>query len=185
MISPSLDSSSDSYLPVSAFTSLSDSLSCSLSVSSDQHTESEHESDSDKDVNALTGRCESDEESSDGEITFDELAISYRELCIKSEKILQQEAKQKKIIADLHAEKEVYAAEIFELKEEVDFLNSKLENMTKSIRMLNKGSDVLDEVLQTGKKAGDQRGIGFNYQSADRTTMTEFVPAKNNTGAMM
>ena len=64
-------------------------------------------------MNALTGRFESDEDSSDIEITFDELAISYRELCIKSEKILQQEAQLKKIIADLEAEKEAYEEEIF------------------------------------------------------------------------
>ena len=36
----------------------------------------------------------------------------------------------------------------------VGCLNSKLENMTKSINMLNKGSDMLDEVLQLGKKIG-------------------------------
>ena len=64
-----------------------------LSVCWSDDTESEHESESDKDVNALTGRCESDDESSDVEITFDELAKSYRELCIKCERILQQEAK--------------------------------------------------------------------------------------------
>ena len=57
--------------------------------------------------------------------------------------------------------------------------------MTKSIKMLNKGSDTLDEVLLLGKNAGNQRGLGFNPKSAGRTTMTEFVPAKNRTGATM
>ncbi len=150
-------------------------------------TESEQESDSDRDVNALTGRFETAEDSSDtdSEITFDELATSYRELCIKSEKILQQEAQLKKVIANLEAEKEAHEEEISELKGEIGFLNSKLENMTKSIKMLNKGSDMLDEVLQLGKNVGNQRGLGFNHKSAGRTTMTEFVPAKNSTGATM
>lgn len=158
-----------------------------LSVCRSDDTESEQESDSDRDVNALTGRFESDEDSSDidTEITFDELAISYRELCIKSEKILQQEAQLKKVIANLEAEKEAHEEEISELKGEVGFLNSKLENMTKSIKMLNKGSGMLDEVLQLGKNVGNQRGLGFNHKSAGRITMTEFVPAKNSTGATM
>ena len=158
-----------------------------LSVCRSDDTESEQESDSDRDVNALTGRFESAEDSSDtdSEITFDELATSYRELCIKSEKILQQEAQLKKVIANLEAEKEAHEEEISELKGEVGFLNSKLENMTKSIKMLNKGSDTLDEVLQLGKNVGNQRGLGFNPKSAGRTTMTEFVPAKNSTGATM
>ena len=37
----------------------------------------------------------------------------------------------KKVIADLEAEKEAHKEEISELKGEVGFLNSKLENMTK------------------------------------------------------
>ncbi|KAL3034124.1 hypothetical protein AAZX31_02G175300 [Glycine max] len=158
-----------------------------LSVCRSDDTESEQESDSDRDVNALTGRFESAEDSSDtdSEITFDELATSYRELCIKSEKILQQEAQLKKVIANLEAEKEAHEEEISELKGEFGFLNSKLENMTKSIKMLNKGSDTLDEVLQLGKNVGNQRGLGFNPKSAGRTTMTKFVPAKNSTGATM
>lgn len=54
---------------------------------------------------------------------------------------------------------------IYGLQDEVALLTSKLENMTKSVRMLNNGSDVLDEVLQVGKVAGDFKGICFNYQS--------------------
>lgn len=33
--------------------------------------------------------------------------------------------------------------------------------MKKSVRMLNKGSNMLDEVLQIGKATEDLRGIGF------------------------
>ena len=80
----------------------------------------------------------------------------------------------KKVITDLEAEKEAHEEEISELKGEVGFLNSKLETMKKSIKMLNKGSDTLDEVLLLGKNAGNQRGLGFNPKSAGRTTMTEF-----------
>jgi hypothetical protein len=47
-------------------------------------------------VTALTGRCESDEESSDGEVTFEELASTYRELCQKSVELIQTVFKSRK-----------------------------------------------------------------------------------------
>lgn len=37
--------------------------------------------------------------------------------------------------------------------------------MTKTVRMLNKGSNMLDEVLQIGKAVEDLRGIDFKNQS--------------------
>jgi len=49
------------------------------------------------------------------------------------------------------------------LLEENTLLNSKLENITKYVRMLNNGSNVLDEILQVGKTCGNMKGIGFDY----------------------
>ena len=57
--------------------------------------------------------------------------------------------------------------------------------MIKLIKMLNKGSDMFDEVLQFGKNAGNQRGFGFSYKSAGRIIMTEFVSVKISTGVTM
>lgn len=57
-------------------------------------------------------------------------------------------------------------------------LTSKLDNMTKAVRMMNKGSNVLDEVLQIRKVAGDLTGIGFDYKSMDKqgeSSMTNHV----------
>ncbi len=53
--------------------------------------------------------------------------------------------------------------------------------MIKLIKMLNKGSDM----LQFGKNVGNQRGFGFNFKSAGRIIMTEFVSVKNSTGVTM
>lgn len=53
---------------------------------------------------------------------------------------------------------------ISNLKEEVVLLNLRIENMTKSIRMLNSSSDVLDEILQTRKNVGNVQGLGYDYQ---------------------
>ena len=49
-------------------------------------------------MTALTGRWGSDEDSSDDEVTFDELATTYKKLCYRSEEVCQQVESQKKLI---------------------------------------------------------------------------------------
>jgi hypothetical protein len=51
---------------------------------------------------------------------------------------------------------------------EVTLLNSKLANMTKSIKMLNKGSDMLDVIVEISKKSGNVQGIEFDYNSMNK-----------------
>lgn len=51
---------------------------------------------------------------------------------------------------------------ISDMKDEVILLNSKLDNMTKSVRMLNSSSDMLDEILQTGKNVRNVKGLGYD-----------------------
>jgi predicted nuclease with TOPRIM domain len=98
-------------------------------------------------VTALTGRWGSDEDSSDDEVTFEELATTYRKLCHKSAEVCQQVESQKKVIAQLENEKAEHVETISKLKSEVVFLNSKLDEMTKYVRMLNNGTDTLDKIL--------------------------------------
>ncbi|KAI5444798.1 hypothetical protein KIW84_013178 [Lathyrus oleraceus] len=117
-------------------------------------------------VTALTGRWESDEDSSDGEVTFEELASTYRKLCHKSVELCKQldknpQAENQKI-AQLESEKADHAKIISKLKTEVMFQNSKLEEMTKYVRMLSNGFDSLDKILQIGQITGDKSGIGYN-----------------------
>ena len=45
----------------------------------------------------------SDEDSSDGELTFDELAASYKELCLRSAEVFLEGEKQKALITQLKA----------------------------------------------------------------------------------
>ena len=59
-------------------------------------------------------------------------------------------------------------ANIHYLQDEVTLLTSKLENMTKTMRMLNNGSDMFDEILQVGKRVGDLKGIWFVNQPLKR-----------------
>jgi hypothetical protein len=45
--------------------------------------------------------------------------------------------------------------------------------------MLKNGSNMLDEILQVGKEAGNLKGIGFNYQYQNKQgkkPLTKFIP---------
>lgn len=68
------------------------------------------------------------------------------------------------------------------MKEEVAMLNSKLENMTKPICILDNGSDMLDEILKVGKMSKNLKGIGFDPMSTskkDTKHPKKYVPPKN------
>ena len=92
----------------------------------------------------MKGKYVSDEESSDVELTFDELATSYRELCLRSAEVCQEGEKQKALITQLKAERKEHLKTISSLENEVSSLNSNLDRMVKSFKMLNNGSDTLD-----------------------------------------
>jgi hypothetical protein len=63
--------------------------------------------------------------------------------------------------------KKKFTSTIIDLKE-VTLLNSKLANMTKSIKMLNKGSNMLDVIVEISKKSGNVQGIEFDYSSMNK-----------------
>ena len=159
-------------------------------------------------------RYESDEESSDdGELTYEEPAASCKELYTRSKEViaqllaeknklvsaisdLQNEVtllsskleKQKKTINEFCLEKEKLMSMITDLQEENTLLNSKLENMTKYVRMLNNGSNVLDEILQVGMIFGNKKGIGFDYGTVNKEIKIptkKFVPPKKKTEFVM
>ncbi|PNX60492.1 gag-protease polyprotein, partial [Trifolium pratense] len=76
--------------------------------------DSEEEADTAKSIHALTGVCTSDIESCDEELTFDELAESYRELCLKSEEVCRVSEKQKETITKLQTKRTVNLSKISE-----------------------------------------------------------------------
>ena len=128
---------------------------------SDCDSESNSEEESSKLVTALVGICNSDSDSSDEEVTFEELVESYKKLCIRSAEVCQQNEKQKKLIVKLEAEKKAGIDTISHLEGEVQMLNSKLDQMTKSVKMLTNGTDKLEEILQVGQNVGNKSGLGF------------------------
>ncbi|XP_050895373.1 uncharacterized protein LOC127101991 [Lathyrus oleraceus] len=152
----------------------------------DDDFEDETDDETAKHVTAFTGRYELEEGSCDEYVSYEEFLISYRELCVRSEKVCKIGEKQKRIIAQLQDGKENLLSTISGLKDEVTLLNYKLENMTKLIRMLNNGSGMLDEILQVGKGVGNLKGIGFDYQSLKgKNLVTKLIPPERKANHMM
>ncbi|MCI31843.1 gag-pol polyprotein, partial [Trifolium medium] len=76
-----------------------------VSWSDKDDSEGELNNESAKHVTALTSRCVSDTESCDENVSYEELAPSYMELCVRSEEVRKLGEKHKRIIAQLQAEK--------------------------------------------------------------------------------
>ena len=78
----------------------------SASCSDDEDSEGEPNDEIAKHVTAFTGRYESDEDSCDEDVSYEELVESYKKLCVISEEFCEIGVKQKRIMAQMHAEKE-------------------------------------------------------------------------------
>ncbi|KAI5390946.1 hypothetical protein KIW84_075988 [Lathyrus oleraceus] len=130
-----------------------------MSVSSADDSEDEIDDETAKHVTAFTSRYESDDDSCDEDVSYKELVASYKELYVRIEEVCKTREEHKRIIAQLQVEKEKLLSTVTDLKNEVTLLSSKLENMTNSIRMLNNGSDMLNEIIQVGKEAGNLKAI--------------------------
>ncbi|XP_058784264.1 uncharacterized protein LOC131659038 [Vicia villosa] len=92
-------------------------------------SESESEEETAKHIIALTSVCVSDDDSSEDELTFDELAASYKELCVRSAEVCKQVEKQKILIKELKTEKKEHLVTIDSLNGEISMLNSKLDQI--------------------------------------------------------
>lgn len=110
-------------------------------------------------------KYESGSDSSDEDITYEELAATYKLLYTKWEEPFISGEKLNKTISSLLQEKYKLVATIIRLKEGVILLNSNIENMTKSICMLNNDSDMLDGILEVGKMSGNMKAIWFDFNS--------------------
>jgi hypothetical protein len=97
----------------------------------------------------------------DEDQTDEELNETYRKMTTKWEESCPLVEEQKRIIKGLIQEQLISI--VTHLEEEVTLLKSKLTNITKTVRMLNKGSDILDELLEVGKMTRDIGGSGFDH----------------------
>src|SRR4051812_17235669 len=61
---------------------------------------------------------------------------------------------------------------ISRLEEELSSLKSELDRVNKSFKMLNNGTDSLDEILQVRRVTKDMRDIGFNEKETYASNLT-------------
>jgi predicted regulator of Ras-like GTPase activity (Roadblock/LC7/MglB family) len=92
-------------------------------------------------VSALTGRIMSDTESSEEEMTYDELAMSYCDLISKNTELTQRVEKQVIVIAQLQDERFENVAQISKLNDELTKLNSQLEHVKEQDGIMIAGTD--------------------------------------------
>lgn len=115
-------------------------------------------------VMTFIGKYDSFSESSDENVSTEKLVETYRHFLTEWKKSFLKEEKQKKTISVILMKNEKHRSTFACLKEEVTLLKSKLDNMTKSLRMLNNGSNMLDEVLEIGEK----KAIVLDYISMNK-----------------
>ncbi|KAK2427663.1 hypothetical protein QL285_026228 [Trifolium repens] len=154
---------------------------------SNSDSSEEGDGESAKHVAALTGVCMSD---ADGEISFDILTATYKDLLIWYEEVCQIIEKQK-IINQLQAEKNTQLDKLYEAHNEVTQLNSQMEDLKKRVSQLNSGIDFLDKILRE-VPSGRAKSVGCDYKALNKHKQnqdTKFLPTKEvfdpYTGNMM
>ncbi|XP_057452263.1 uncharacterized protein LOC130744085 [Lotus japonicus] len=124
-------------------------------------SDSDSEEEDEPQVMGLTVKCNSETESSDGEVSEEKLVETYKLLFNNWKDACEKGKKLEGTVKDLEIEKQNLLIVNDNLQEEVTVLKSKIEGMIKSVRMLNKGTDVFDLILETGKVAKDMTGLGY------------------------
>jgi hypothetical protein len=110
---------------------------------SDSSEEEEGDGESTKHLTALTEVCMSDAESDDdGEISYDDLAATYKDLLIRYEEVCRILEKQRKTINQLQAEKNTQLDKLYEAADEVAQVNSQMNELKKRVSQLNPGTDL-------------------------------------------
>ncbi|KAK2374648.1 gag-protease polyprotein [Trifolium repens] len=166
-------------------------------------SDSEEEKEAEPTNKAFAGTFETSSSISNEDLLQEELDERYNNLTVKweqscelirrqdkeMEKVTQEKealktstAELRKQVTLLSQEKEALEASTVVLKEQVTLSNSKLTEMTKSVRMLNKGTDMLEEVLELGRNPSDKKGVGYdNYSNAPEKK----IPPKINSQDQM
>ena len=96
----------------------------------------------------------------------------------------QDGEKYKKIISQLKDEQQEHLQTISKLENEVTVLKSDLDKMSKSVRMINSGSDTLDQILQEGRVTGDMIGLGFNETKELLSNLTQIQTKRKMSNQM-
>lgn len=121
-------------------------------------------------VMTFTGKLDFCSETSNKEMSVEELAEIYREILIEWK---DSHYKRKEDHKCYTPQKEKLGSTITSLKEEFTLLKSKLENMREFIHMKNNSTDMLNDVLEENMKV-----VGFDYSFMNKKIK---VPPKKKT----
>ena len=103
-----------------------------------------------------------DVESGDDEEIFDEeMTRSYKIMYEKLVEIVNENKGLLKKISQLCREKNEFVKQVNVLKNENEESLNKLEQIKKTMRMMNSGHTTLDQILLMGKSTKDQEGLWF------------------------
>ncbi|KAK2354134.1 gag-protease polyprotein [Trifolium repens] len=131
-------------------------------------------------IAAFTGRYESDEDSCDEDITFDEFASTYKELLTRYEEMCRILEKQKKTINKLQAEVNIQVEKATQAEEKVIQVNVQMDDLRKHVSQLNSGTNLLEQILES-VPSGKAKSVGYNYTSLNQyqhNPETKFMPAE-------
>ncbi|MCI01380.1 hypothetical protein A2U01_0022405, partial [Trifolium medium] len=83
------------------------------------------------------------------------------------DEINKEVEEQKKLNAQLQAERSDHLGRIYELNEEVIKLNTDLEHIRKHVKMMSKGTEAFEEMIQK-QSFGKPKPIGFEYERLNK-----------------
>ncbi|GAA0160084.1 hypothetical protein LIER_16719 [Lithospermum erythrorhizon] len=114
----------------------------------------------------------------DGELTEEELIANCQMLFRKWTKLTQnctslETEKNELIVQNINLVKKIK-----EQKAEISFLGEKIQKMSRGIKMMNSSTDILDEILEKGKKDVFRSGIGHT-ENARKTRFIKWIPSKD------
>ncbi|KAK2351719.1 hypothetical protein QL285_096927 [Trifolium repens] len=157
-----------------------ENMSFNISKNSNVQRKGEPDDETVEHITAFTGRYESDEDSCDEDITFDELASTYKELLTRYEEMCRILEKRKKTINRLQAEVNIQVEKASKAQDEVTQVNLQMDDLRKRVSQLNPGTNFLEQILES-VPSGKARSVGYNYTSLNQHQLnpeTKFMPAE-------
>ncbi|KAK2436692.1 secreted RxLR effector protein [Trifolium repens] len=154
--------------------------------------DSEEGEESARHVSAMTGVCDTvDDSDDDVEVvyeehsedeendTYEELLGLYNDLLVRYKEVCRILEKQKKTINQLHTEKDFQIGQVLKVEKELTQANADMEELKKRVNQLNCGANLLEEILD-GVPSTRMKAIGYNYTALNQHQQdkdTKFLPA--------
>ncbi|KAK2449300.1 gag-protease polyprotein [Trifolium repens] len=144
-----------------------------VSWSDEENSDNESEDMTANHIRVTTDESLSDNNSSDDELTYEEVVSINKDLYLKSEELCRTLVERNYNIMRLKREKQELQERIINLQEEIKQLSFNHESMTKSVRMMGTGT----KMLNIRNHLDDPTGVGYG-KTYKETLQSSFVPAQ-------